>query len=270
MQSLFEAAARCLTAVDPDEKVRLTAEAVAGWRAGVLALDAASATLPASEPGRPERPRLVAPRDLPGRGLGTVEGHGALIHAIAHIEFNAINLAWDAVCRFRGLPAGYYEDWVTVAGEEARHFDMLRDHLRGLHSDYGLFDAHDGLWQMALQTAADPLERMALVPRVLEARGLDVTPGIRARLQAHGDTRGADILDVILRDEVGHVAAGSRWFRHLCGERGLSPEPTFQALIRRHFAGALKGPFNLPARRAAGFTDAELQALAGADVGGGA
>jgi len=269
MRSLFDAADRCLAAVDPDEKVRLTVEAVVDWRAGALTIDAHGPPRPIGEPGRPERPRLVAPRDLPGRGLGTPEGHAAFIHAIAHIELNAINLAWDAVYRFRALPRPYYGDWVTVAGEEARHFDMLRTHLRALGYEYGAFDAHDGLWQMARQTAGDPLERMALVPRVLEARGLDVTPGMRARLEALGDTRGAAILGVILADEVGHVAAGSRWFWHLCAERALSPEPTFRRLVARHFPGVLKGPFNLPARRAAGFTEAELQALAAPDGVGG-
>jgi uncharacterized ferritin-like protein (DUF455 family) len=203
----------------------------------------------------------VAPRQVPGRGLGTPEGHAAFVHAIAHIELNAINLAWDAVYRFPGLPPGYYDDWVRVAAEEAYHFTLMSEHLRRLGYHYGDFDAHDGLWEMARKTACDPLERMALVPRVLEARGLDVTPGMRARLQAMGDERGAAILGVILRDEIGHVAAGSRWFRYLCTARGLAPEPTFRELVARHARGAVRGPLNREARRLAGFTDAELDAL---------
>jgi uncharacterized ferritin-like protein (DUF455 family) len=249
----------------PDEKLRLTAEVAGAWLAGNLSLEAEGPPAPIGEPGRPARPRLVPPRELPARGLGSPEGRAAFVHALAHIELNAINLAWDAVYRFRGLPREYYADWVGVAEEEARHFALLRAHLRGLGHEYGDFDAHDGLWAMARATASDPLERMALVPRVLEARGLDVTPGMRARLAAAGDPEGAAILDLILREEIGHVAAGSRWFRYLCAARGLAPEPTFQGLVAGRFRGALRGPFNLEARRVAGFTEVELDALAELD-----
>ncbi len=200
---------------------------------------------------------------MPRRELNGPEGHAALIHALAHIEFTAINLALDAVYRFSGLPAGYYGDWLRVAAEEALHFRLLRDHLRGLGRDYGDFPAHEGLWDMARKTADDPLARMALVPRLMEARGLDVTPGIQDKLRGFGDRSGAAILDIILRDEVGHVAAGDRWFRHLCTERGLAPEPTYRSLIAECSAPRPRRPFNLTARLAAGFSRDELADLAG-------
>ena len=180
---------------------------------------------------------------------------------MAHIEFNAINLAWDAVQRFRGLPRAYYADWVRVADEEALHFGLMRDRLRALGYDYGDFPAHDGLWSMALRTAADPLERMALVPRVMEARGLDVTPGMMARFREAGDEETAACLAVILRDEVGHVAAGTRWFRYLCAERGLDPETRYFELLSTHLGESIRCPLNLDDRRQAGFAETELERL---------
>ncbi|KAB8188889.1 DUF455 family protein, partial [Lysobacter maris] len=213
-------------------------------------------------PGRPARPRLVHPRELPRRGLGSDEGRAAFIHAIAHIEFNAIDLAWDAVYRFRGLPDAFYADWVSVAADEARHFSMLRARLREFGRDYGDFDAHNGLWEMAEKTAHDGLSRMALVPRVLEARGLDVTPGMIVKLRALGDDATADILEVILREEVAHVAAGSRWFKWYCELAGTDPSTRFRELLAEYARSVLHGPFNLQARSAAGFSDEELEALA--------
>jgi len=204
---------------------------------------------------------MVQPRGLPQRGFGTPAGRAGFIHAIAHIEFNAIDLAWDAVYRFRGLPVAYYADWVGVASDEARHFALLRERLQQSGHDYGDFDAHNGLWQMAEQTAHDGLARMALVPRVLEARGLDVTPGMIVKLRALGDEATADILEVILREEVAHVAAGSRWFRWYCAQRGLEPDATFTALLTQYARGSLRGPFNDEARFAAGFSAVELAAL---------
>ena len=212
-------------------------------------------------PGRPPRPRLVHPRDVPRRGFGSAEGRAAFIHAVAHIEFNAIDLAWDAVYRFRGMPDAYYADWIGVAADEARHFAMLRTRLRALGHDYGDFDAHNGLWEMAEETVGDGLARMALVPRVLEARGLDVTPGMIVKLRQLRDDATADILEVILRDEVAHVAAGSRWFRWHCDRAGVEPHATFRDLLRRHARDVLHGPFNLEARAAAGFDADELEAL---------
>ena len=204
-------------------------------------------------PGRPNHPRLVAPRDLPQRSPQTPLGHAALIHSVAHIEFNAINLALDAVWRFAGLPADFYADWLRVAREEALHFSLLQAHLRTLGHTYGDFDAHDGLWMMTARTADDVLARMALVPRLLEARGLDATPPMQARLARAGDRRAVEILALILRDEVGHVEVGNRWYRHLCAQRGLDPLMHFRSLATQYGAPRLKPPFNLEARRRAGF-----------------
>ncbi len=208
-------------------------------------------------PGRPERPVLVLPRAVPRRGLGTAEGRAALVHAVTHIEFNAINLALDAVCRFDGLPLAFYRDWISVARDEARHFRMLRGRLLELGYDYGDFAAHNGLWEAAEKTAHDALVRMALVPRVLEARGLDVTPAIIARLRDVGDLETLALLQIILAEEVRHVAIGTHWFRHLCAQRGVEPAATFKQLLAGHGV-RLQPPFNREARRQAGFVDAEL------------
>jgi uncharacterized ferritin-like protein (DUF455 family) len=243
MNDLHAAARRCLDATDPGEKVRLSFETWSALCAGTLIADPASpAPFPIGLPGRPERPRLVPARELAQRGLGTAEGRAALVHAIAHIEFNAIDLAWDAVYRFR----------------EARHFTMLSGRLAELGHAYGDFDAHNGLWEMAEKTAHSDTARMALVPRVLEARGLDVTPGMMERLHRQNDERTVAILDVILREEVAHVAAGTRWFHWCCERDGIEPEATFAQLLTDYMNGSLRGPFNLDARREAGFSESEL------------
>lgn len=186
-----------------------------------------------------------------------------MIHALAHIEFNAINLALDAIWRFPGMPQAYYTDWLQVAAEEAQHFNMLAGHLGNLGYQYGDFPAHDGLWEMADKTRHDILARIALIPRTMEARGLDVSPGLRAKLAQAGDTDAAAILDIILRDEIGHVRIGNRWFDWLCRQRDQEPADTYSALTGAYRMPALRGPFNLDARRAAGFTDEELVELAG-------
>ena len=214
-----------------------------------------------SRPGRPACPLLIAAQSVPRRDLSRREGRAALIHSLCHIEFNAINLALDAVWRFRGMPAAYYRDWTRVAREEACHFRLLREHLLGLGKDYGDFPAHDGLWDIAERTRNDLLARMALVPRTLEARGLDASPLIRNKLAQAGDLQGAGILDIILRDEIGHVAIGNHWYRWLCAQQGLEPLEAFERLRQLHQGPRLKGPFNFEARRQAGFTEAELQAL---------
>jgi uncharacterized ferritin-like protein (DUF455 family) len=255
----FATVGACLAACDVDEKLALTRAAAGAWRRGELVLEDAAPLLPPA--GRPAQPILVRPRELPRRRSDSLEGRAVLFHALTHIEFTAINLALDHACRFHGLPAGYYGDWLRIAEEEVGHFDLLRGHLRGLGYDYGDFRAHGGLWQMAESTAYDALARMALVPRGLEARGLDVNPGIKAKLEESGDPAGAALLDIILRDEVGHVAAGDRWFRYLCTERGLEPETTYRSLIARHLKGGLRGPFHREARLAAGFTADELATL---------
>lgn len=208
-------------------------------------------------PGRPEQPKLISPRDVPNRGLGTLEGRAAMIHAVAHIEFNAVNLSLDAALRFEGMPADYYADWISVAQDEARHFEMLSARLTDLGYHYGVFAAHNGLWEAAEKTAHDVLARMALVPRVLEARGLDVTPGMIRRLDEVGDADTAAVLRVILHEEVRHVAIGTRWYRYLCAQRGLDPLATFRALLAEHRV-RLQPPYNWSARSRAGFEPAEL------------
>jgi uncharacterized ferritin-like protein (DUF455 family) len=212
-------------------------------------------------PGRPPRPRLVSPKDVPARSPFTPEGRAALLHSITHIEFNAINLALDAVWRFPNMPEAYYLDWLRVASEEALHFTLLREHLLTLGFEYGDFDAHDGLWSMTQSTASDITARMALVPRTLEARGLDATPPIQDKLRRAGDLRAVEILDVILRDEVGHVAIGNHWYRWLCAHDGLDAEALYPELVKRYFAPKQRPPFNLDARREAGFSEVELQRL---------
>ena len=212
-------------------------------------------------PGRPARPQLVSPREVKRRSMNTIEGRAALIHALAHIEFNAINLALDAIWRFADMPREYYADWLRVADEEALHFSLLAAHLQGMGYGYGDFVGHDSLWEMAEKTRNDVLARMALVPRTMEARGLDAVPAMRARLMQAGEVKAAEILDIILRDEIGHVAIGNRWYAHLCGERGLDPVKTYALLASEYGAPALRGPFNFTARRAAGFSELELAAL---------
>jgi uncharacterized ferritin-like protein (DUF455 family) len=250
---LIEAARLAWLETDPEHKCARVAALTDGrWIASTShpPLDLA--------PGRPQRPALVHPRDVPRRALGTIEGRAALLHAVAHIEFNAINLALDAALRFAGLPPDYYRDWISVAQDEARHFLLLRARLRGLGYDYGDFEAHNGLWEAAEKTAHDVLVRMALVPRVLEARGLDVTPGLIRRLRETGDADSVAALQVILDEEVRHVAIGTRWFRHLCAQRKLPPADTFGRLLAEYNM-RLRPPFNRPARLAAGFDPAEFE-----------
>ena len=250
-----------LCIADPAQKAAAARELHQQVLAG--AEPAAGVILSASQPlpGRPARPRLVPASRVAPRSPFTPEGRAALLHAVAHIEFNAINLALDAAWRFDGMPADYYRDWLRVAAEEALHFTLLREHLQGLGRDYGDFDAHDGLWAMTERTAGDITARMALVPRTLEARGLDATPPMQARLARAGDPRAVEILDVILRDEVGHVAIGNRWYRWLCARDGLDPLAHYGVLAQRHDAPRLRPPFNRAARLAAGFSTAELDAL---------
>lgn len=212
-------------------------------------------------PGRPPLPRLVPAKQVPARSPFTLEGRAALLHAVTHIEFNAINLALDAVWRFADMPEAFYRDWLRVASEEALHFCLLREHLLTLGYDYGHFDAHDGLWAMTERTAGDPVARMALVPRTLEARGLDAAPPMQAKLRQAGDLRAAEILGVILGDEVGHVAIGNHWYRWLCRRDGHDPVALYPLLAARHGAPRLRPPFNLEARRAAGFSEEELLRL---------
>lgn len=261
MKSLFEIAEKCIAATSVKDKLALTKAGAASWCDGELSLQDDHHVKNISEPGRPAAPELVSPRLVSKRKLHTVEGRAALVHAVTHIEFNAINLAWDAVYRFRDMPKEFYDDWVRVADEEAYHFELLHEHLGSLGFQYGDFSAHDGLWQMAKETADDVMVRMALVPRVLEARGLDVTPGMMQRLQQAGDQRAVEILEIILRDEIGHVEIGSRWYHYLCEQRSLDSNKTFFSLVKKYMKSELKGPFHMDARKEAGFTEQELEVL---------
>jgi len=256
-------ALHALLETDPARKTAQVAALAEAGRGGRWTVDPA-APLQALDgiPGRPARPELVPPRLVGRRSMATVEGRAMLVHALAHIEFNAINLALDALWRFPGMPENYYTDWLRVASEEALHFGMLCAHLETLGHRYGDFPGHDSLWEMVEKTRGDVLARMALVPRTLEARGLDAIPPLRAKLAQAGDQAAAAILDVLLLDEVGHVEIGNRWYVLLCQERGLEPVSTYAALTLQYKAPALKGPFNLDARREAGFTEAELARLA--------
>jgi uncharacterized ferritin-like protein (DUF455 family) len=259
MPTLRHQALAVLVECNPDEKARL-------GRAADLAVDIGSG-LSIDEapgiPGRPERPALVAPGAVAQRSIATLEGRAALIHALAHIELNAIDLAADACWRFEGLPDDYYRDWTRVMREESHHFQLLVAHLATMGFAYGDFPAHDSLWQMAHRTKDDVVARIALVPRTLEARGLDASPAVRHKLMSAGDKAGAAIIDVILADEIGHVAVGNRWYAYLCERDGLDPIATYAMLADRYDAPKPRGPFNLEARRAAGFTSLELSALAG-------
>ncbi|MGB5600697.1 MAG: ferritin-like domain-containing protein [Thiothrix litoralis] len=263
MKNLYAAAYACLMQTDLEDKLACARQLYADWQAGNClrenTLDCPVLTI--SMPGRPAKPELVHPKQVKQRKLTTPEGRRALLHAVAHIEFNAINLALDAVYRFRDLPEAYYGDWLQVAAEEAYHFSLLRERLRELDCTYGELPAHNGLWEQACKTDHDVLIRMALVPRVLEARGLDVTPGMMQRLREVGDEPTIAIVEIILRDEIGHVRIGSHWFRYCCAQRGLEPEATFRQLIREVLQGPLRGPFYTEARLQAGFSANELAQL---------
>ena len=254
---------------DPGEKVAATHALFHEQQAGRTHLDATERLTPeanAALPGRPDRPPLLPPKEVPQRSPFTPPGLAMLVHAVTHIEFNAIGLALDAIWRFPDMPEDFYTDWLLVAHEEAIHFALLRTHLQSLGHDYGDFAAHNSLWEMCVRTQNDVTARMALVPRTMEARGLDATPLMQARLRKVGTPeadRAVEILDVILRDEIGHVAVGNRWYGWLCERQGIEPLSHYRRLAREHSAPRLKPPFNDAARLAAGFTQPELDALLG-------
>jgi uncharacterized ferritin-like protein (DUF455 family) len=259
--SLYQAARACLLCDSVEEKMAMTGQIAAAWEQGELTLNGWSNASQITQAGHPSKPVLVHPSQLPRRRLGSEAGRLALIHAIAHIEFNAINLAWDAVQRFANMPADFYSDWIRVAVEEVEHFQLLLARLSAAEVAYGDYPAHNGLWEMAQRTAHDPLIRMALVPRMLEARGLDVTPGIMTRFREINDHETVAALEVILREEVGHVQFGSRWFNYLCEQRGLPPEETYFNLLENYLDGEIRCPLHHQARREAGFSQAELERL---------
>ena len=259
--NLFEQALYCLTRDDPQEKVEATYSLQKNWLDGKFQLNPLSEIKSIPVAGRPKKPELVDPREVPRRNFTSLKGRLTLVHAIAHIEFNAINLALDAVYRFQGMPEQYYTDWCRVAAEEAEHFTMLTEYLGGHGMCYGDLTAHNGLWEMAVKTDFDVMVRMALVPRVLEARGLDVTPGMIEKLRPAGDTQLIEILQKIFADEIGHVKIGTYWYKSLCEDRQLDAEQTFLELIEKYMHGAKFGPFETEARVEAGFSHEEMQAL---------
>ncbi len=259
--NLFDQALSCLLLDSPKEKVDATLLLQQKWQDGMLNISPLSNIKPLPVPGRPDKPDLVDAREVPRRNFSSLKGRLTLVHAIVHIEFNAINLALDAVYRFQHMPEQYYSDWCRVAAEEALHFTMLSDYLEQHGMAYGDLNAHNGLWEMAVKTDFDVMTRMALVPRVLEARGLDVTPTMIKKLQSTGDTQLISILQKIFDDEIGHVKIGSYWYKTLCEERNLEPEKTFLQLIEKYMQGARFGPFETEARIEAGFTQEEMQSL---------
>ncbi|MRV71798.1 DUF455 family protein [Duganella sp. FT92W] len=261
LPELRAVALECLLINDPMAKGAAVAAMNDTVQAGAYTLDTCAALqTDAAIPGRPARPELVAPRLVGHRSMATVEGRAMLVHALAHIEFNAVNLALDALWRFPDMPQQYYHDWLRVAREEAYHYSLLSAHLETLGFRYGDFPAHGSLWEMVERTKGDVLARMALVPRTLEARGLDAIPSLRAKLAQAGDQAAAAILDIILRDEIGHVEIGNRWYFHMCRLRGVAPAPTYAELVEQYKVN-LKGPFNVDARIEAGFTEEELRSF---------
>ena len=258
MIDVFELANQCLSESEPDRKVDLSLAAAEKINSNQLLIS--KSVKRELIVGWPNKPILVSPQKLPKRKLSTTEGRAAMIHSFAHIEFNAINLAWDIVCRFRDMPEEFYKDWARVAGEEAKHFSLLNNRLKDMGSYYGEFDAHDGLWRIANDTANDVLTRLAVIPRIFEARGLDVTPDIINRFREIKDKETASILEVIYKDEIGHVNIGSNWFRFVCEQRGLNADETFMSLFMQ-FAPSGKNKINREARLKAGFTSRELESI---------
>ncbi|ULJ68862.1 ferritin-like domain-containing protein [Wielerella bovis] len=261
MENFYTLIHAALCETDPSEKCRLTFELYEKYHSGSLKMDKSAACEDVWIAGRPAKPELVPPYKVEQRKPSTPEGYAAMLHAITHIEFNAINLALDAAFRFRYLPEQFTADWLQVAKEECEHFGLMRARLHEYGYEYGDFTAHGHLWDMAYKTAFDPLLRMALVPRVLEARGLDVTPAIREKVAQRGDVKTCEALDVIYRDEVGHVRIGNRWYGYLCEQRGLEPMALFRQLLRQYDMFIFRGYVNLEARERAGFSAFEMAML---------
>ena len=267
MTTLAKMAVEVLTTADGREKTALGRRHAATWFAARAAGQplAVGRAVPPDRPARPDRPALLAPKNVPRRRPGSPEGRIALLHAVAHIELNAVDLHWDIIARFsdQPMPMGFYDDWVKAADEEANHFNLICDSLEGMGSHYGALPAHAGMWRAAEDTATDLLGRLAVVPMVLEARGLDVTPGMIEIFRTAGATQALSALEVIYAEEVSHVAYGSKWFNWLCGRAGSDPKEVFHALVRRYFHGSLKPPFNEPKRADAGLPPDFYWPLAG-------
>jgi uncharacterized ferritin-like protein (DUF455 family) len=264
--NLVAGARAIVLASDPMDKVAIAQATAQAWRERTLSLGTLSAAAPMPDrPGRPARPELKSPREMPRRSPHGERGRIALLHSLAHIELNAIDMTWDLIGRFahESVPRSFFDDWVEVGSEEAGHFALVSRRLAELGAAYGDLPAHDGLWQAAQATGHDLMARIAVVPLVLEARGLDVSPAMIASLEAAGDHASAAVLEVIYRDELGHVGCGAKWFRFLADRQGAAPEPLFHALVRRHFRGPIKPPFNDRARAEAGLTPGFYKPLVG-------
>ena len=263
MPELRQTALELLAITDPQTKVDRVKQLFDDYQEQYIDLDISSILNSDGLilPGRPQKPELVPPLTVPKRKMDTVEGRLSLLHSLAHIEFNAMNLALDAIWRFADMPEQYYDDWLKVAKEEAHHFSLIETHLQSAGIAYGDYPAHNSLWEMVERTSDAVIARMALVPRTMEARGLDAVPAIRDRFKQIKDYQVVEILETILRDEVGHVLIGNQWFNFLCAKESLSPIKTYKELARAYCAPTLRGPFNLEARKQAGFTIEELSLL---------
>lgn len=261
MKNLFQLAKRCLQLPDPQEKIALGQEIAAAWQAGQLAWREHPGAIVINQPGRPSRPTIVPPAKLAKRGFGSDKQLGAFFHALAHIELTAVNLSWDSICRYPDMPKAYYQDWIQTALEEGEHFSGLQQQMLILGYQYGDFPAHGELWDMAVKTGHNLMHRMAIVHRVLEARALDVVPFAVNKLAAIGKTDASRLLTRIANDEVGHVSAGTRWYRFLCERQQLDPDQTFFVLIQQYLSSWPRGPFNLSARKQSGFSENELAIL---------
>jgi uncharacterized ferritin-like protein (DUF455 family) len=261
MIGLYDRLERALLEPDPVIKTDAVFRLEQNWVQNKLSLESTQGPLDLDDPGRPAHPELVSPRNLPKRSSNTPEGRIILLHAFAHIEFNAINIALDAVYRFRDMPMDYNSDWIKVASDESRHFRLLSNYLETLGSSYGAYPAHNGLWDMVCKTRHDSLHRMALVPRVMEARGLDVTPGMIEKFKQADDSIAVSILQTIYKDEIDHVRIGNCWYQYLCDQQNVDSAETFKRLVKHYLNGKLRGPFNHPARLEAGFDELELEQL---------
>lgn len=261
MENIFKIAEACLHQVDIEQKIEKTHYAKKLSDSNQLSFQAYDTVLAVSHTKFPDKPQLLSPRDMPRRRINSATGKVAFFHALAHIEFVAIYLAWDMLYRFRGLPKEFYQDWLRIADEEALHFTLIRKHLLALGADYGDLPAHSGLWDHAEETAEDVLARLAIVPRCMEARGLDITPQMIEKFSSQGDIESVKLLTRILEDEVGHVKIGSYWFKKLCQQKQLNHEQKYIELIKKFYVGKPKGPFNRELRIIAGFTNAEIDWL---------
>lgn len=258
MDNLFLLAHACLAEANLDKKLVLSEMNSKTILSGEVDIISTELNIDSIIPGRPKKPVLISPRDLPRRSLNIVEGRAAMIHSFAHIEFNAINLAWDLICRFQDMPNEFYIDWAQVAAEETKHFKLLQGLLDDAGYEYGDFPAHDGLWKIAEQTAHDLLLRLAVVPRIMEAKGLDVTPGLIERFRKIEDENTCAVLELILKEEIGHVNRGTKWYRYQCQQLNRSPDELFKEIAKEYLPSTNSKNINRQARLMAGFSQIEL------------